>query len=60
MNNLAPVLFILYISDVPEAVSKKYTYANDMVNAVKHKSIERTEEIPTGDLEFFVDYYCKQ
>lgn len=56
---LAPLLFSLYISDIPETRSRKFGYADDWVLATRCKSFEETEEILTADLHIVGKYFRK-
>lgn len=47
---LAPLLFSLYIADMPETRSSKFGYADDWTLAARDKDIEITEDILTNDL----------
>lgn len=54
---LAPLLFNLYISDLPETISQKFGYADDWAIAAQDRSMEATEHILTADLERLGDYF---
>ncbi|XP_039291190.1 uncharacterized protein LOC111047100 [Nilaparvata lugens] len=54
---LAPLLFSLYIADLPETQSKKFGYADDWVLATGSKSFEEAEEVLTQDLEKLGRYF---
>lgn len=56
---LAPLLFNLYIADMPEKRLRKFVKADDWVLAIRCKSIEESEEISTDDLEKMVKYFRK-
>lgn len=47
---LAPLLFNLYISDLPNTNSKRFAYADDIVLATQNINFHRTEEILSEDL----------
>lgn len=54
---LAPLLFNLYISDLPETKSLKFGYADDMAIAVQSKDLEDGENTLTSDLQILGHYY---
>lgn len=54
---LAPLLFNLYTSDVPETVSRKFCYADDSAIAIQTKHLEEGEEILTQDLQKLEKYF---
>lgn len=54
---LSPVLFNLYISDIPETSGKKFGYADDLALAVQHKDFKSTENILTEDLSKLHKYF---
>lgn len=56
---LAPLLFSLYIADMPETRSNKFGYADDWVLATRCNSIKLSEEILTADLEKMGKYFRK-
>lgn len=56
---LAPLLFNLYMSDIPYTKSRKFIYADDIVIATQHRSFERTECVLTSDLESLSSYFKK-
>lgn len=56
---LAPLLFSLYLSDMPETKSRKFGYADDWVIATRHQSFEETEETLTADLRTLGTYFRK-
>lgn len=56
---LAPLLFNLYISDVPETSSQKFAYADDMALATQSKKFSDGEQILNSDLETLNQYYSK-
>lgn len=50
---LAPLLFNLYISDMPETQSTRFGYDDDWVLAMRYKSLEVTENVFTTNLTVF-------
>ncbi|KAL1448470.1 hypothetical protein WDU94_013986, partial [Cyamophila willieti] len=54
---LAPLLFSLYISDIPETKSKKFGYADDWAIAVRTSDIHEAETILTEDLAALGRYF---
>lgn len=56
---IAPLLFSLYIHDMPSTISKKFGYADDWALAIRKKSIIETEPILTKDLEVLGDFFVK-
>lgn len=47
---LAPLLFNLYLSDLPPTVSRKFGYANDLAAATQPNDFSVTENILEDDL----------
>lgn len=56
---LAPLLFNLYISDMPETGSNKFAYADDLALATQGSSFAPIEETLTGDLVTLDEYFKK-
>lgn len=56
---LSPLLFSLYISDMPATTAKKFGYADDWAMAVARGSFEETEAILTADLASLGEYFRK-
>ncbi|KAG5865900.1 hypothetical protein JTB14_008814 [Gonioctena quinquepunctata] len=56
---LAPLLFNLYISNLPETRSKKICYANDMALGFSHRILAEIENALNGDLITMNDYLVK-
>lgn len=54
---LAPLLFNLYISDMPPTVSRKFAYADDNAIGVQDNNPEIIEDILTADLQILDKYY---
>lgn len=54
---LAPLLFSLYIADMPKTTSKKFGYADDWALATSHKDLDITEQILTKDLATLGSYF---
>lgn len=53
---LAPLLFILYIHDLPETQSKKFGYADDWTLAAQHQNLPVLENILASDLVLLQNY----
>ena len=56
-SDLAPCLFILYISDLPNTVSKKFIYADNLALVYQCEDFEETEKVLEKDLRTMNDYY---
>lgn len=56
---LAPLLFILYISDLPVTNSEKFIYADDITLASQHESFEMIEQDLRSDLQILWSYFKK-
>jgi hypothetical protein len=56
---LAPLLFNLYISDLPETTSRKFGYADDWTLAFQHRRFDVGESTLTSDLEGLGQYFRK-
>lgn len=56
---LAPLLFSLYIADMPDTKSKKYGYADDWALTTSCKTFEETEVILSADLKKLGKYFRK-
>ena len=56
---LAPLLFSLYIADMPGTASRKFGYADDWVLATQHKSFEVMEATLSSDLVSLGTYFRK-
>ena len=54
---LAPLLFNLYIADLPQTTSRKFGYADDLAIAVQHKNFTTAEDILTEDLSTLGNYF---
>lgn len=54
---LAPLLFNLYISDMPETHSRKFIYADDNAQGSQHKNPKYIEHTLTNDLLILEKYY---
>lgn len=54
---LAPVLFSLYISDMPTTTSRKFGYADDWAIATRDPSFENTEGALSEDLARIISYF---
>ncbi|VEN43210.1 unnamed protein product [Callosobruchus maculatus] len=55
---LAPVLFNLYISDIPNTISKKFMYADDIALAARSNTIEEGSSILSEDLSVMGRYFA--
>lgn len=56
---LAPLLFSLYIADMPHTSSRKFGYADDWVLATQHKNFEVMEATLSSDLVTLSTYFRK-
>lgn len=56
---LAPLLFNIYTSDIPQTSSRQFAYADDLALAFQAKSFEEGEAALTTDLKSIGDYYSK-
>lgn len=56
---LAPLLFNLYTSDIPNTQSRKFGYADDWAIAAQHSSFEATEDTLCSDLMLLGGYFRK-
>jgi Reverse transcriptase (RNA-dependent DNA polymerase)/Endonuclease/Exonuclease/phosphatase family len=54
---LAPLLFNLYIHDLPMSQSRKFQYADDLALTTQHKNMQAAEEVLTEDLEDLSVYF---
>ena len=54
---LAPCLFNLYTSDLPNTVSKKFIYADDLALVYQCEDFEEAEKVLEKDLHTMNDYY---
>ena len=52
----SPILFNIYISDVPTTVSHQYGYADDMALLYSHKCRPKVEETLSRDMEDLADF----
>jgi hypothetical protein len=53
---LAPILFNLYTSDLPDTVSRKFIYADDIAVATQHTDFRAAENVLTEDLRSITTY----
>ncbi|KAL4100770.1 hypothetical protein QTP88_020801 [Uroleucon formosanum] len=53
---LTPILFNLYISDLPNTISRKFIYADDITLAVQNNKFEVTEKVLSEDLDIISTY----
>ena len=56
---LSPMLFNIYISDLPETISRKYGYADDLAILLRLPSWKEMEEGLNKDMTILVDYLRK-
>lgn len=56
---LAPILFNLYIHDIPDTISRKIQYADDLALVYQSKSFENCENVLTNDLSTLSSYFHK-
>ena len=56
---LAPTLFNLYTNDLPETISRKFIYADDMCCATQARNFDKLEETLNTDVAEIVDY-CRK
>lgn len=54
---LAPLLFNLYISDMPETTTRKFGYADDLAIAVQHREFLATEVTLSADLTILGQFF---
>ena len=54
-STLSPILFNIYISDIPTTVSHQYGYADDMALLYSHKCWSKVEEMLSRDMEDLAD-----
>lgn len=54
---IAPLLFNLYISDIPHTASKLFQYADDLAIVYQCKTFEEAEVCLENDLKIVFDYY---
>ena len=55
-STLAPMLFTIYISDIPDTVSIQYSYADDLALLFSHKCSGEVEEVPSLDMQRIAEY----
>ena len=56
---LSPMLYNIYISDLPETTSRKYGYADDLAILLRRPSWKEMEEGLNKDMTILVDYLRK-
>ena len=56
---LSPMLFNIYISDLPDSTSRKYGYADDLAILLRRPSWKEMEEGLNKDMTILVDYLRK-
>ena len=57
---LSPMLFNIYISDLPETTSREYGYADDLAILLRRPSWKKMEESLNKDMTILVDYLRKR
>ena len=57
---LSPMMFNIYISDLPETTSRKYGYADDLTILLRRPSWKEMEEGLDKDMTILVDYLQKR
>ena len=55
-STLAPTLFNIYISDIPQTTSKQYGYVDDLALLAAHHNWEKVEEILNQDMQSLSEY----
>ena len=55
-STLSPILFNVYISDIPTTVSHQYGYADDMALLYSHKCWPKVEETLSRDMEELANF----
>ena len=53
---LAPLLFNLYIHDLPTSAARKFIYADDIAYATQAKQFKEIEETLTTDMDLLTEY----
>ena len=56
---LAPLLFNLYVADLPQTPSRKFMYADDLALATQHSNMGNIEASLSADLDILSDYFRK-
>ena len=56
---LSPMLFNIYISDLPETTSRKHGYVDDLAILLRRPSWKEMEESLNKDMTILVDYLRK-
>ena len=54
---LAPLLFNIYMSDLPETTSKKYVYTDDTAFTTSNRNFKRIESTLSRDLDIMSSYF---
>ena len=55
-STLAPMLFTIYISDIPDTVSTQYGCADDLALLFSHKCWSEVEEVLSLDMQRIAEY----
>ena len=53
---LSPMLFNVYISDLPHTASRQYGYADDLALLYTDRNWSKVENVLTADMEVLADY----
>ena len=54
---IAPLLFNLYLHNIPPTTSKKYIYADDIALKTCHKNFLETEKVSLRDMDILSTYF---
>ena len=54
---LAPLLFNLYTSDLPQTISRKFIYADDLALTYRHNDFNTLENALSTDLDTMYQYF---
>ena len=59
-STLGPLLFLIYVNDMPEAVnSNLFLYADDSCLMFRHKEVEEIDRVLNSDFEDQINSLCK-
>ena len=59
-SNLGPLLFFIYVNDMPQAVnSNLFLYADDSCLMFQHKEVEEIDRVLNSDFEDQINSLCK-
>jgi len=56
---LAPLLFNLYINDIPETISKKFVYADHIGISCQETGLDNCEQVLNSDLQVLSEYFTR-